>query len=490
MSKNPKSVDRLEIRELVSTEAVQKALLSKYEAVRNSASFFFSYWRTEGLSAEIMKTAIRSVELYGKIASLGMLDELDVPQDETTVGWLTGELKKEYDLGDVLLDNYCYIISKILCKANPTLLTPEMAELPYFAGELKPLFFKRLELARMAWPSLWQLLLDYAADWEGELGCDEFDLDDLLIEAAAERVRQSEECKKQVLDTLCHGKHPLENEEYEELRSLLFKIVAKAGITETREYLLDEIRRNTERYLDEGFEDAFAVAAEEDDWESLYSRWKGSPAKNAWFFDLVTAKPSRKSLEIVLDLVRNDDEYASYRTFLDILLENYVKEAHPVIAAKLDSGQCLMDCWDEMLVALVVSGIINPDSLEDFDDWFESAVEIDWDLEELTEQYATERLRDIDFGDIDDLDDDDDDDDDDFTDCYEYGIPLEALPQLQRMMKDFSKTQMPGNRHVDADEDDGTWHAGEQIRNTEPHVGRNDPCPCGSGKKYKKCCGK
>lgn len=23
----------------------------------------------------------------------------------------------------------------------------------------------------------------------------------------------------------------------------------------------------------------------------------------------------------------------------------------------------------------------------------------------------------------------------------------------------------------------------------EPKIGRNDPCPCGSGKKYKKCCG-
>ena len=23
---------------------------------------------------------------------------------------------------------------------------------------------------------------------------------------------------------------------------------------------------------------------------------------------------------------------------------------------------------------------------------------------------------------------------------------------------------------------------------TEPKIGRNDPCPCGSGKKYKKCC--
>ena len=28
------------------------------------------------------------------------------------------------------------------------------------------------------------------------------------------------------------------------------------------------------------------------------------------------------------------------------------------------------------------------------------------------------------------------------------------------------------------------------IRNEGPKVGRNDPCPCGSGKKYKKCCGR
>jgi len=29
----------------------------------------------------------------------------------------------------------------------------------------------------------------------------------------------------------------------------------------------------------------------------------------------------------------------------------------------------------------------------------------------------------------------------------------------------------------------------EPVRREEPKVGRNDPCPCGSGKKYKKCCG-
>ena len=35
---------------------------------------------------------------------------------------------------------------------------------------------------------------------------------------------------------------------------------------------------------------------------------------------------------------------------------------------------------------------------------------------------------------------------------------------------------------------DGKPVAPEQYVRQQPKVGRNDPCPCGSGKKYKKCC--
>jgi uncharacterized protein len=28
------------------------------------------------------------------------------------------------------------------------------------------------------------------------------------------------------------------------------------------------------------------------------------------------------------------------------------------------------------------------------------------------------------------------------------------------------------------------------FRRTVPKIGRNDPCPCGSGKKFKQCCGR
>jgi SEC-C motif-containing protein len=43
---------------------------------------------------------------------------------------------------------------------------------------------------------------------------------------------------------------------------------------------------------------------------------------------------------------------------------------------------------------------------------------------------------------------------------------------------------------------DGIWYFAtgktmpKPVFRAEPKTGRNDPCPCGSGKKYKKCCGK
>ncbi len=36
---------------------------------------------------------------------------------------------------------------------------------------------------------------------------------------------------------------------------------------------------------------------------------------------------------------------------------------------------------------------------------------------------------------------------------------------------------------------DGQGVVPKQVVRNQPKVGRNEPCPCGSGKKYKKCCG-
>ena len=43
----------------------------------------------------------------------------------------------------------------------------------------------------------------------------------------------------------------------------------------------------------------------------------------------------------------------------------------------------------------------------------------------------------------------------------------------------------PGSRHLPAP---ARVEATPTIRRQTPRLGRNEPCHCGSGKKYKKCC--
>lgn len=57
--------------------------------------------------------------------------------------------------------------------------------------------------------------------------------------------------------------------------------------------------------------------------------------------------------------------------------------------------------------------------------------------------------------------------------------------------------QQTHHERAEFERDNGQWYfvdgqqiGNEPVRREGPRVGRNDPCPCGSGKKYKKCCGK
>ena len=53
----------------------------------------------------------------------------------------------------------------------------------------------------------------------------------------------------------------------------------------------------------------------------------------------------------------------------------------------------------------------------------------------------------------------------------------------KRLMRNVNSSE-----EYDPDDDIGTERLMPFVRET-PKIGRNDPCPCGSGKKYKKCCG-
>ncbi len=61
--------------------------------------------------------------------------------------------------------------------------------------------------------------------------------------------------------------------------------------------------------------------------------------------------------------------------------------------------------------------------------------------------------------------------------------------QGRKKLEDLSK-RARGRRDVAAEEQlVKNAEKVEPLKAARP-LGRNDPCPCGSGKKYKKCCGR
>ncbi|MEW5771922.1 MAG: YchJ family protein [Thermodesulfobacteriota bacterium] len=75
---------------------------------------------------------------------------------------------------------------------------------------------------------------------------------------------------------------------------------------------------------------------------------------------------------------------------------------------------------------------------------------------------------------------------DDETGMVEFSarFALSGVPQEHREIARFGRR-------------DGSWvylegdvSSGRPVVRETPKIGRNEPCPCGSGKKYKKCCGR
>lgn len=68
---------------------------------------------------------------------------------------------------------------------------------------------------------------------------------------------------------------------------------------------------------------------------------------------------------------------------------------------------------------------------------------------------------------------------------YMYRVNVFSQPSME--MDDHLDDAVTNNPTVDTTDGEG---AKEPVVNKEPEIGRNDPCPCGSGKKYKNCHGK
>ena len=97
---------------------------------------------------------------------------------------------------------------------------------------------------------------------------------------------------------------------------------------------------------------------------------------------------------------------------------------------------------------------------------------------------------------------------DGINDSLKAPLDLEALTEETTVALDYDKEKLYYNmvaaraewlyylpewdKHLTAEKRKELYKAQKNSKTVvnEVKVGRNDPCPCGSGKKYKKCCGR
>jgi len=80
----------------------------------------------------------------------------------------------------------------------------------------------------------------------------------------------------------------------------------------------------------------------------------------------------------------------------------------------------------------------------------------------------------------------------------EKGTPEDDEGKVEFVAKYRQKSRRENHHEVaEFKKDNDQWYfydgqavIPDQFVRSTPKVGRNDPCPCGSGKKYKKCCSK
>jgi hypothetical protein len=79
--------------------------------------------------------------------------------------------------------------------------------------------------------------------------------------------------------------------------------------------------------------------------------------------------------------------------------------------------------------------------------------------------------------------------------CQDKGVDLDSGnpndPRMERLRKEWLSTPREAFDGKKPSEMLSLAQGKvETFRRQDPRVGRNDPCPCGSGKKFKKCCGR
>jgi hypothetical protein len=432
-----------------SESTIKEGILHPVEEIRTKALGYFGRVHTQDTT--LMPPVIQAVEEYGREMAFSILRGADrLPQTEETVKWLTAELGKDWHLDSVNNDNYCFAVALILCQTHTALLDPMMAELRCFPEELKDRFLKRLEMASWDWQRGWSALeeLGREARDRGEYWLKDIRYAELILDSLARHHDKAE-----VLLPLLQRRYKgYEKTLMQWLESFLIKL---AGMMRLEAAVPVLVKRMLED--DIGLTDSCTMALPYIGGDmvvmALADRWRrGGGEFRRGAAEIMGHIHTDLSVQRLLEFFPREKDGDTKDFLASSLLGNFVPEAvepirQMVLAADLTPDQ--MDLKYHLIAACPIMGATFPE----YKRWYKAAVKANFGWHD----YKPDRIR---------KHFQEKEEEEDHWGEEEYDLEEEEYDE-----EDFEEEPdvLP-------------------IRTEGKPVGRNDPCPCGSGKKYKKCC--
>jgi hypothetical protein len=431
---------------------IKEAILHADIEIRDRATSYFSKSFSSDLT--IMPLVIKAVETYGRQNDAYRLigAAKDLPQTEETITWVIDELNGE---SCDSYENYAYNLSMVLLAADPVLLLPREADIleaRHFLADLRTPLTDRLRMVTWDEATCWRNLEEFCEEGKDRRYTNEVNLSyaNIVVEALA---RYGKECEPKVREWLDVKLEDYTNHPMKWLEPLVVRLAGQAHMESTIPQIVVKLLEDGDDLLNEECSEALtrmgtpavlhAIADVFPTAEQHFRIYANSPMEHI-HSDLAVAT--------CLKLFDQEKDEHIRRELAHALLSQFAKDGieiaqHLLLGRELDfDGKGLRNY---LLETCTLMG----ERFPEYDEWLATA------KAEKAEHWK--RVKELE-GDP-------------------KGLLLFALEKLT------------GKNAADVTKAKPSIYSSPRLslpRKPEPKkkVGRNDPCPCGSGKKFKNCC--
>jgi hypothetical protein len=413
---------------------IKSAILNPEEAVRLTALAYFADSFTTDES--LMPLVIEAVEKYGRESAFSILRDAErLPQTETSFNWLLNELQSDFGLTDVDQDNYRFAVCLVLLSAPLELLVEQkniVLNCPNFAPELVPGLDELVTMAAWDWETGWKAFTGLVR----ELQRREYTSNDARYHARLIRVLGRMGDGTDLILNLLKGIYRgTDRSLMQWADSSIVELAGEMRLKEAVPLIIDRMYEGNESILDECGPVLTKIGGDEVV-EAVSECWaNGDEEIRFTCTEALEHIHTDLSAETCLELLKDEDEFEIRLHLGQAVLSHFVLGHIDVIREMVlgDDDDLDPDQWD-LRHRLVATATITGERFPEYDEWHQEAVSTN----------------------------------------YGWG--------------NFGRTRMADNFRLDEPEPESEAEVDDYFEPRAKKISRNDPCPCGSGKKFKKCC--